>query len=371
MTYAIISDVHANEEALRAVLEDAARQGAEKVVCLGDTVGYGPMPAAAVKLVREHCEIVLAGNHDDAVCGRIGADGFIDLAGEAVARHREELPSSDLKWLKSLPYVHAEGGFIAAHGDFVDPAKFFYVDDEADASANFDKTEAQLMFVGHTHVPKLSLTGASGAVYVTDAQDFTLEDGKRYIVNPGSVGYPRERDGKCFSSYVIYDSAEKTVVFRYLPFSVSTVLQRGGRANRRRFALWLGLGALALSALTALLVPVLRPAPMAVAMATEDAGLLVDVKEIDVEGAVGVSANLKLRRDSCPLQLGILFKTADGGLLGEERLTVKRSSVKRRFAVPDGAKRAVFSIRKNSADDKPSVDSFEPAAFRQPGTNGY
>jgi predicted phosphodiesterase len=99
--YAIISDVHANAEALSAVLEDAARQGAEKVISLGDTVGYGPMPAAAVKLVREHCEVVLAGNHDDAVCGRTGAEGFIDLAGEAVVRHREELPAADLKWLKS------------------------------------------------------------------------------------------------------------------------------------------------------------------------------------------------------------------------------------------------------------------------------
>ena len=299
MIYAIISDVHANAEALRAVLEDAERQGAEKVICLGDTVGYGPLPGAAVELVRGHCEVVLAGNHDDAVCGRMSADGFIDLAGEAVGRHREALSAADLKWLKSLPYVHAGDGFIAAHGDFVDPEKFFYIDDEADARANFDKTDAQLMFVGHMHVPKLCLTGASGAVYVTDAQDFTLEDGKRYIVNPGSVGYPRERGGKCFSSYVIYDSTEKTVVFRCLPFSVSTVLQRGGRIGRRRLALWLGLAAFALSALSAAIaVAVLRSETAPEAVSAADVRLLVDKKEINVDGFSGVAANLKLERGS-------------------------------------------------------------------------
>lgn len=364
MIYAIISDVHANAEALSAVLEDAARQGAEKVISLGDTVGYGPMPAATVKLVREHCEVVLAGNHDDAVCGRTGAEGFIDLAGEAVVRHREELPAADLKWLKSLPYVYEGDGFVAAHGDFVEPEKFFYVDDEADARANFDRTDNQLMFVGHTHVPKLCLTGASGAVYVTEAQDFTLEEGKRYIVNPGSVGYPRERGGKCFSSYVLYDSLENTIVFRYLPFSVSTVLQRGGGRKHTRLALWLGLGVFAFAALAAALtVPaLLRPQPPPVPAA--DAGLpVVESAEIDVAGAARVSANLKLERDSCPLQLDIVFKAADGRRLGEERLTVRRSSA-RRFPVPEGAAKAFFSLRKNSAEDRPAVILFKPACCK-------
>ena len=359
MIYAIISDVHANAEALGAVLEDAARQGAEKVISLGDTVGYGPMPAATVKLVREHCEVVLAGNHDDAVCGRTGAEGFIDLAGEAVVRHREELPAADLKWLKSLPYVYEGDGFIAAHGDFVEPEKFFYVDDEADARANFDRTDNQLMFVGHTHVPKLCLTGASGAVYVTEAQDFTLEEGKRYIVNPGSVGYPRERGGKCFSSYVLYDSLENTIVFRYLPFSVSTVLQRGGGRKHTRLALWPGLFAAALFTL-ALGFFVLRPGEKTKeAVAVVDDHLIVKSVELAVDGGIFVSANLKLARTSCPLQLSVIFQNNVGAKVAEERLTVRRSSAKK-FPVPQGAVKAVFELRKNSADDQPEVVSFRP-----------
>lgn len=357
MIYAIISDVHANEAALRGVLEDAVSQGAEKTVCLGDTVGYGPSPAAALALVRERCDVVLAGNHDDAVCGRMSAEGFIDLAGDAVSRHRKELPPGDLKYLRSLPYVHEGDGFIAAHGDFVAPEKFFYVEDEADARANFEKTRARLMFVGHTHEPKLSLTGGSGAVYVIEAQDFTMEPSKRYIVNPGSVGYPREKDGTCLSSYVLYDSVEKTVVFRFLPFSVSTVLQRGRYGKRGRFAFW---GALAVAVAAVMLALFAVLAPGKKASGPEDAHLLVDRVTLEVDGGQKVSANLKLARTSCPLQLSVTFRNPAGERLGEERLTVKRSSM-RKFPVPDGAGSAVFTLKKNVDSDRPEILLFKPS----------
>ena len=360
MIYAVISDVHANEEALLRVLDDAAEQGADKVVCIGDVTGYGPSPVRTLALVRERCETVLAGNHDDAVSGRMSAEGFIDLAGEAVARHRRELSSADIRYLKSLPYVFKGDGFIAAHGDFTEPEKFFYVEDEEDARVKFGSSGAQLMFVGHTHVPGLFLTGGSGRVYATEAQDFTLEEGKRYIVNPGSVGYPRERGGKCLSSYVLYDSTEKTVVFRYLPFSVSTVLQRGTPRRWPRLA-FLGALVAAVAAAVAALLFARFQTPGAVA--PPDAGLLVESVELDVSTARKASANLKLERSSCPLQLSVVFKSEDGGRLGEERLTVRRSSMKR-FNVPEGARKAVFELRKNGIDDKPAVLSFRPSAVR-------
>ena len=365
MIYAIISDVHANEAALRAVLDDAAAQGAGKVVCLGDTVGYGPMPSAAVAMVRESCDAVLAGNHDDAVSGRSDPEDFIDLAGEAVSRHREELSAADLKWLRELPYVFEGDGFVAAHGDFVDPGKFFYVEDEADAKANFERTSAQLMFVGHTHVPGLAVTGNSGAVYVTGAQDFTLEPNKRYIVNPGSVGYPRESGGKCLSSYVLYDSEEKTVVFRYLPFSVATVLQRGRPVKRRyRAAIW-GAAALAAAATAVALSLALSRKPpevRTVVVQSSDPVLLVGSATVDTAGFSAVAANLKLSRNSSPVQLDITFRTADGDVAGMERLTV-RSSSKRRFKVPQGAKKALFELRKNAPGDRPEIESFKPCGL--------
>ena len=99
MKYAIISDIHANVTALQNVLADAKAQGAEKIVCLGDVVGYGPLPSETVALARKECFIVLAGNHDDAVSGRGDASTFIDLAKEAVERHRAALSEEDVEWL--------------------------------------------------------------------------------------------------------------------------------------------------------------------------------------------------------------------------------------------------------------------------------
>ena len=143
MRYAIISDIHANESALRHVLEDAAAQGAETVVCLGDVVGYGPLPKETLALIRRTAAITLAGNHDDAVSGRQSANDFIDLAGDAVKRHREALDADALTWLRALPYDCRLEGVIAAHGDFTDPKAFNYIDDEASAEANFAATDAQ------------------------------------------------------------------------------------------------------------------------------------------------------------------------------------------------------------------------------------
>lgn len=99
MRYAIISDIHANPKALEKVLRDAREQCADKVVCLGDVVGYGPDPVAAVALCRESCGVTLMGNHDAAVAGVIATDGFIAFAREGVRRHRELLGAEDAAWL--------------------------------------------------------------------------------------------------------------------------------------------------------------------------------------------------------------------------------------------------------------------------------
>ena len=105
MRYAIISDVHANEAALRAVLTDANDARAEKVICLGDVLGYGPDPVAALELVYRRVHVCLAGNHDDAVCGRFPVEDFTDFAAEAVKRHRAAITQKAIDWLRHLPYT--------------------------------------------------------------------------------------------------------------------------------------------------------------------------------------------------------------------------------------------------------------------------
>jgi predicted phosphodiesterase len=356
--YAVISDVHANLAALQNVLADAKAQGVEKVVCLGDVVGYGPLPAETVALARKECFMVLAGNHDDAVSGRGDASTFVDLAKEAVARHRAALSEDDLAWLRSLPYTCTLDKAVAAHGDVFDPPKFYYILDENGAEANFAKTDARLVFVGHTHEPAIFLTGRSGAVYKTAPQDFTIEDHKRYIVNPGSVGYPRESSGKCFSSYVLYDSVERTVTFRYLPFQVSSVMQRGEvkKPLGKRFVAAIAAG---VALIVAIVVWALVPKTIEV---VDDPALVVAEKSIPIDPDLRhVSANIALAKGSDPVQLRIVFESPSGEIVGMESLTVKQSS-RKGVRIPEGTARARFTALKARSEDAPDIQFFAPAA---------
>lgn len=366
MKLAIISDVHANLEALTRVLADAEAQGAKELVCLGDIVGYGPMPKETLDLVRKRCSIVLSGNHDDAVSGRGDASAFIDLAGDAVRRHRDALNTDDIKWLKTLPYTGCAGEALLSHGDFVDPSKFYYVENAKDAEANFNATDAKLMFVGHTHVPQLFLVGQSKTVYVTDPQDFTLEAGKRYIVNPGSVGYPREAEGQCYSSYVIYDTTERTVTFRFLPFAVASVMQRGTGGSKR--TLKIAAAALGILAAAALAYIVLSPEPepeveVVTVVKSETAELSLETKKLDLTSRDKfVRANVTLAKSSVPVNVRTEFFTASGESLSKQMDMVKRSLAKK-CEIPKGAASVKFTILKLKPEDRPAISRFEPTSL--------
>lgn len=352
MRYAIISDVHGNATALRRVLADAAAQGVEEIVCLGDTLGYGPEPAKALRMVRESCTIVLAGNHDDAVAGRVDAGDFIDLAQDAALRHREELTGEDIDYLKALPYTCRGDGFAAVHGDFTDPRAFNYVDCESVAAGNFAAMSEQLMFVGHTHEPRLALMGSSGTVYMTGPQDFSLEEGKRYIVNPGSVGYPRAADGKCMSSYVIFDSSGRSVFFRFIPFTVDSMLQRGRPHRFRRWA------AISAGLLAGVLASALCFLPAAKTASSVESNELMS-ETLDLAGEGKVAANLVLGRNSPGVELRLEFYAPDGSILQLESQTVKRSS-RKMFPVPRNAVAAKFVLVKIRSEDRPVIEKFAP-----------
>ncbi len=218
MRYAILSDVHANESALRAVLTDAQDAGVECIFCLGDVLGYGPDPVAALELVHDRAHVCLCGNHDAAACGTFPVEDFTEVAANAVTNHRKRLTPRALGWLKTLPYTCEGPGFACAHGDFSEPSAFNYILEPEDALPSWQVRDEQLLFVGHTHKPGVFVLGPSGTPHFLDADDFVLEDGKRYIVNVGSVGYPRS--GVCRSFYCIYDDQTRSVFFRSLPFDL-------------------------------------------------------------------------------------------------------------------------------------------------------
>ena len=218
MRYAIVSDLHANASAWQNVLNDLAGRNVDRIVCLGDVVGYGPDPVEVLESVYRHVHVTIMGNHDAAVAGIYDPSRFTDRAQAAVAYHRERLSANALTWLRRLPYVHAEGGFHCVHGDFTRPKVFRYLVGEEDALASFRAVPEQLLFVGHTHLAGIHVIGASGVPHFLTPGDFELEEGKRYIVNPGSVGYPRT--GACRTSYCIYDDRKRTVCFQQLPFDL-------------------------------------------------------------------------------------------------------------------------------------------------------
>ena len=375
MVYAIISDVHANAIALSAVLEDARRCGAKKMLCLGDVVGYGPEPESTVSTIRARAAFTLAGNHDDAVAGRLDPSDFIDLAADAVSRHREALSEENLAWLKSLPYTYNGKSFLCAHGDFTSPKTFEYVSDEHEAAANFAATKAQLMFVGHSHVPGIFLTGASGKVYSLPPTDFTLEDGKRYIVNPGSVGYPRTNGNVCESTYVLYDDAEKTVSFRRLPFTVRSVMQTGRnpkRLKKRIVAAAACAAAFATGAAAWMLAPEERVETVTEVRTNSVTKVVekritevVAIKQIDrTENCMlfstdkKVRVEVKLAKGSPAVQLQLVFKDDSGKILWEERWTAKKSK-KATVPVPKGASTATLSAGRASGDTSATFDIFK------------
>lgn len=216
MRYAIISDIHANLPALKTVLADIADMKVDKIVCLGDVVGYGPDPVGVLETIYHVVHATLMGNHDAAVCGKLDPDAFSPRAQAAVLRHREQISSRGLDWLGKLPLVLKAHGFQCAHGDFSEPAAFRYIIEPEEAVASWKSTHDQLLFVGHSHLPGIYVIGPSGVPHFVNACDFTLEEGKRYIVNPGSVGYPRV--GDCRSSYCLFDDDAKTINYRSVPF---------------------------------------------------------------------------------------------------------------------------------------------------------
>ncbi len=243
MRWAVISDIHADAASLRLVLKDAGKAGAKRIICLGDTVGYGPQPAEAVALVRKSADVCLMGNHDAAVSSIRGTHDFQRIAALAAKKHSSMLGADDIAWLSDLPYLHVEKNeagetaFACVHGEFLSPAAFNYIIEPRDAMPSFAVRGERLMFVGHTHDPGVFVLDAGGTPVRKPPRSFRLQDGCRYIVNPGSTGYPRH--GECASSYCIYDDSLQTVEFRTLPFDMEDYCGRMDRADMVK-ARWLG-----------------------------------------------------------------------------------------------------------------------------------
>ncbi len=223
-----MSDVHSNPVALETALADANAHGCRKFVLLGDITGYGYDAKQALVIARKSFDLVLLGNHDSACLGR--ETSFVDQINpnyDIDRAQRNLLTKTDLKWLGSRKFLKVVDGMALAHANFVRPETWDYISEEREASASFTARGESIMFCGHTHHLAVwrSREGAPAECISEKRFGLMQEDGEsivfrrrkneRYIVNVGSVGYPR--NDLC-SSYAICDPEEDEFTLRRLPF---------------------------------------------------------------------------------------------------------------------------------------------------------
>ncbi len=218
MRVAVISDIHANLHALEAVLAEIDADPPDELWCLGDLVGYGPKPNECCTIVQERAAVCLGGNHDLAVRGTIDLVEFSGDAGAAAKWTREILADDALAYLNTLEPQGTASGVALFHGSARDPVWEYVLSDSA-ASATLGLTEAPLVLVGHSHVALqivLHDTLLHGGLAPNGAEADLA--GERWLLNPGSVGQPR--DGDPHAAYLRLDLEAQHATFRRVPYDI-------------------------------------------------------------------------------------------------------------------------------------------------------
>jgi len=219
MLYALVSDIHANLRAWYAVLDDMEDFGPDAILCLGDVVGYGPMPGEVLESVCEYVDEIVIGNHDAVVAGRYSPESFNDNARRVIDWTRDQLGDDVIEFFADLPADLDGDNFTLAHAELGDPERFDYIEDEEMARESLGSCDSDLVFVGHTHHAGIFVWDlAVDRILRHDPTDFAALQDMRYIVNVGSVGDPRTDDLR--ASYCLYDSDLREVFFRQVPWDV-------------------------------------------------------------------------------------------------------------------------------------------------------
>lgn len=230
MRIGIFSDTHANLEALESVLECFRVARVDKLVCLGDTVGYGADPNGCCDHVRKHAAFCILGNHDAAVAGRMDYSYYYDAARQALDLHSGILTDENMLWLQNLPYERREGHICYCHGSPINLEEFEYIFSTEQASRCLPYWDqlADVTFIGHSHLCKAFALSRS-EVHEVVAQKFEVRSGYRYIISVGSVGQPRDYDNR--ASYCIYDDQTRVFEFRRVAYDIDAAAQKIFEAN--------------------------------------------------------------------------------------------------------------------------------------------
>lgn len=224
MRYCIFSDVHSNLEALETLIRVAKSEAIDVYLCVGDLVGYAANPNECVGALKSLGTIAVSGNHDQASLGLFPAEYFNDTAAKSILWTKYRLDDESKAFLNLLPLVYKDGNLTAVHSSLENPQSFNYIFDADASRSTFGLLESNLCFIGHTHVPQVFIMDKAGFINNYPEDEFEVTPDKRYIVNTGSVGQPR--DGNPFSSFCIYDTELKYISIKRAAYDCKLTRQK-------------------------------------------------------------------------------------------------------------------------------------------------
>jgi len=229
---AILSDAHANLDALQAVFADITQQKIERTVFLGDAVGYGSEPNACVELVAKVCDTTLLGNHDSAALGWESPTNFNELARSSILWTRDALTANCRATLAGFGMQDKLENIFLTHASPRAPHLWEYVLTIDDATEQFEHFDEPVMFIGHSHIPAVFRQDEDGVVSHRVVTEARFDDGRRYIVNVGSIGQPRDQDPR--ACYVTFDTDTRLLRYHRVAYDVSRAQERIAMAGLPR-----------------------------------------------------------------------------------------------------------------------------------------
>ena len=224
MRYGIFSDVHANLEALEAVLGVFQEDNIDEYLCLGDLVGYAANPKECIERVKKLSLATVAGNHDRASVDLFPANYFNSMAQEAITWTKQKISAIHKRFLESLELIFQDNALTLTHLTLQRPAVFHYMIDSHAADKTFALLKTQVCFVGHSHVPGVFIKDRSQRIRYHQDPVVVLESDKQYIFNAGSVGQPR--DGNPDAAYCVYDTKKQKVEIKRVKYDIRAAARK-------------------------------------------------------------------------------------------------------------------------------------------------
>ena len=241
MRLAIISDIHANMEAFTSVLDDIDRSGVDEIICLGDNIGYGPEPNEVISCLQKHHIPSVVGNHELAVCDPAQIFYFNPHAQISIKKTISMLTNDSRQFIEGLPLYMSKFGYRFVHGFPPDSATLYLIQVRGHRlMTSFETFKEHICFVGHTHyLEVIDFNGHQVNRTRLGEGIIDLDKDKRYIINTGSVGQPR--DGNNTAKYAIFDTRPYTLDIRYIPYDIAGVVKKlssGGWPELHAMRLW-------------------------------------------------------------------------------------------------------------------------------------